>query len=671
MLHEVRLFWNAFLITAALLGLLFFESVSANENQVDYRYVINVIDSNRNEKINIENHSYKSIIYTVKVEIDGRKKYRARIGFFNSRKEALQVLSETKKKYPGAWLDTVKKYDQLYLGKWYSGRDMRSESASLKNTSLLMDKKETDKIMEMARKHIVDHEYEDAIKLYTRIISRGHEDFKQDAQEYLAVSREKNGQYAHAKAEYLEYLRLYPTGEGADRVKMRLDSMLLASAPPRRKLEQKKINDSVLWSNSGYVTEFYRYDKLRENTTTVEKSSSASSMGLFSRRRSDASDMKMQMTGDYLLDLNNPDGNRGRLTSLFVDYANRPKTASIRLGRQSQTRSGVLGRMDGIWADYQLHPQWKINLVAGHPVNYFESNQVQENSSFFGYSLDIGPFNQYWDFNLFKIEQQVDGVKDREATGGEIRYISPAGVFFTLVDYDTYYEELNKVYVVSTMRFGERGTLNLIYDRGKAPYMLTTNALQGQPYQSIDKMKTIYSENEIKQIARDRTSEITTSSISGSFPVSKDYMMNLDMTITDISGTPTSAGVIGTEPTGNEYYYGVQLIGNDVLFKRDTVLFGVRYTDGSTYQKVSYSASDSMMLNNKWRVNAGLYYELTNQTNGAKITAIKPSCGLVYQYSKALHLETDILYENSSVTGDTLPIERQGTSFNAGMTYDF
>ena len=47
-----------------------------------------------------------------------------------------------------------------------------------------------------------------------------------EAQELLAIAREKNGQLAHAKAEYERYLALYSETEGAARVKQRLAALL-------------------------------------------------------------------------------------------------------------------------------------------------------------------------------------------------------------------------------------------------------------------------------------------------------------------------------------------------------------------------------------------------------------------------------------------------------------
>ena len=49
----------------------------------------------------------------------------------------------------------------------------------------------------------------------------------------LGIARERNGQMAHAKAEYEEYLRRYPEGPAADRIRSRLKAIRQSTAPGR------------------------------------------------------------------------------------------------------------------------------------------------------------------------------------------------------------------------------------------------------------------------------------------------------------------------------------------------------------------------------------------------------------------------------------------------------
>jgi len=77
-------------------------------------------------------------------------------------------------------------------------------------------------------------DYSHAIALYTKILAYPNHPYRQDAQEYLGLARERNGQLAQAKAEYEAYLKLYPKGEGADRVRQRLTGLITAKAPAKK-----------------------------------------------------------------------------------------------------------------------------------------------------------------------------------------------------------------------------------------------------------------------------------------------------------------------------------------------------------------------------------------------------------------------------------------------------
>lgn len=75
---------------------------------------------------------------------------------------------------------------------------------------------------------LVAKNFSRATAFFTKAVEIGKGELKQEAQELLGVSREKAGQFAHAKAEYQTYLKSYPTGAGGARVRGRLDGLLVA-----------------------------------------------------------------------------------------------------------------------------------------------------------------------------------------------------------------------------------------------------------------------------------------------------------------------------------------------------------------------------------------------------------------------------------------------------------
>lgn len=65
-----------------------------------------------------------------------------------------------------------------------------------------------------------------AALFFTKAVTIGNGAVKQEAQEMLGLARERAGQLAHARAEYETYLKLYPRGSDANRVRDRLNAVL-------------------------------------------------------------------------------------------------------------------------------------------------------------------------------------------------------------------------------------------------------------------------------------------------------------------------------------------------------------------------------------------------------------------------------------------------------------
>ncbi len=100
------------------------------------------------------------------------------------------------------------------------------------------------------KKQLAAKDYARATAFFTKAVTIGSGATKQDAQELLGLSHERAGQLPHAQAEYQVYLKAYPKGAGAARVKSRLEGVRAAMdqqaesqfAAKRAKLKE----DSVL-----------------------------------------------------------------------------------------------------------------------------------------------------------------------------------------------------------------------------------------------------------------------------------------------------------------------------------------------------------------------------------------------------------------------------------------
>ena len=114
-----------------------------------------------------------------------------------------------------------------------------------------------------------------AIQLLTKGISFPENDLTPRMQELLGLTRERKSQQAQARAEYEEYLRRYPTGEGADRVRQRLASLDTPAADAtgttlRTPNDEGRAKASAWhWGARGSFSQFYFRDQSKSRFVTA------------------------------------------------------------------------------------------------------------------------------------------------------------------------------------------------------------------------------------------------------------------------------------------------------------------------------------------------------------------------------------------------------------------
>ena len=591
----------------------------------DYKYTI-VLQSTSNEfKLNkvrlpVKYRSSQYKLYLSKTMLkNNRAAYRLKLGFFKNKKEAYIATNRLKKKFSRLWLSGIKESDKVVLSKWLES--LKKKKIKKSNKSFKKSLRNPKQIMAKAKKAMTSKNYRTAIGLYTKIVSSKKTKHHKLAQEFLGVAREKNGQLIHARAEYRIFLKKYPDGDDAVRVKQRLLALNTVLLKPKRKLRKtrSKLSD---WQHFGSFSQFYRSDTTTSvdvlNSNEVETSAAtlSSVFNYISRKRTESLHIKSQLTASHLRYFDNPvKKERARINIAFVDFAAANKDKSIRIGRQSQNRGGAPGRMDGAWIEYRLTPGLKMNLVGGYPVNTTLSNTLQKNKPFQGISFDFTSEDKSFDYSFYSIEQKVDSIVDRSAVGTELRYRKGIQNHFMLVDYDNYFNELNTFYFIGNWRFNKSASLVATLNYRNSPILTTSNALQGQGTQTIESLLTTLTEDEVKQIALDRTARYNSASLSSYFKLSKHWDFSGDITVAKLDSTPTTSAnppvieILGQESTGNEYFYNLQFLSNNLFSSNDIIKYQVSYADTKTYQKTRYIISSSFKYNKKWRYRPKLTYE--------------------------------------------------------------
>ncbi|MFQ5481601.1 MAG: hypothetical protein ACE5ER_02485 [Nitrospinaceae bacterium] len=503
--------------------------------------------------------------------------------------------------------------------------------------------------MDEAAAAMNEEKYGRAIQLYTRILREPANPLTQSAQELLGLARERKGQLAHAKAEYEKYLELFPQGPGADRVSQRLAGLLTAKAEPQEKLRKpKKATDLEKgpWEYQvfGSLSQFYRRDesKLASGETRLNQSELASDLDFNVRGLSPDYDVRAQFIGSLDYDFRDRGDEEERINVASIEITDLQNKLYGRLGRQTLSTGGVFGRFDGALLSYDALPKVKINAVAGFPVQSTSAKAVETDKNFQGLNLDLGTFFDFWEFNVYGINQKAEDITDRRAVGGEVRYFQQDHSFYTLVDYDVSYNELNIFLFNGNWTFPTKTRLNFTFDLRKSPFLSSSNALIGQTAEDINALQLLFTEDEIRQLAVDRTAESRSLNFSLTQDLTENYQLTGEFSVNRLSGPRASGGVLATDPTGNEFFSSLQLVATSLFMADDVNIFNLRFTDTSSSNAYVFSANSRYLITRDFRVNPRFRVDFREDKGGGnERTRVVPSLRLDYRVQKWLRLEVE------------------------------
>jgi hypothetical protein len=615
-------------------------------------------------------------LYQTRFVKDDKNWHRLRLGFFADLKSAQQVMLSLKKEFPQAWLTrTSVEERQAALSTVPSPSTTATATVAPLPEHLLTATRRSE-LLDQAEASMVAGDYSHAALLYTGLLNAADLETRQRAQEYLGLARDRANQLAHAKAEYEKYLELYPDSEGAARVRQRLNALLTARETPKAPLRKAQAKDQdTNWRHEAYgsVAQYYYHDSLTsDGDRSLAQSSLNSDFDFTSRSLSEKLDVRTSFVGGYENDFRAEGENDLRISSAYIDLAAHQPELSLRFGRQSRSTGGVLGRFDGGLFRWQISEQVATNLVGGFPVYSTRETSIDTDRPLYGISFDLGTFADRWDVNLFYINQDVDRMVDRRAIGGEVRYFEPGRSFFSLIDYDIRYKKLNTALFNGNLRLPHEISLTLSADYRLSPILTTSNALQGQSVSSIEALRSIYTEAEIEQLAKDRTAGSQTYTISLTRPLNQRLQISGDLSISRFGSTPASGGVEAMPASDTLYYASVQLVASDFLRPGDISSAGLRFTDSGTARTYGINLNSRLLLNQQLRLNPRLLVDYRHNTNhDGHRWRVRPAVRLEYRWKKRYHFELEGGTEWANEQLDGQSYRNRDDFFTLGYRVDF
>ncbi|MFK7894994.1 MAG: hypothetical protein AB8G23_04110, partial [Myxococcota bacterium] len=504
-------------------------------------------------------------------------------------------------------------------------------------------------LLSRARDAIRDGNIDLAIALLSRVIELPEEEaagtLKMDAQELIGLTHERRGQLAHAQAEYEAYLKAYPEGPAADRVRQRRDAIASAEDAPRaalRQAAQSGATDPETIQREIFGSLAARYFRSELMTSEAGDDFLASNvladLDLAGRLESETWTLRGDLTGTYDFDVAGEGrSNDPRISRFSLQFEDRVHGWEVTLGRQRRNDSGVLGRFDGGRVAVELGTHVSLSALAGLPVERTSDNLPNTNAVFGAAAIDIKEIGlEALQSQLFVVGQERSGLKDRIAVGGEIRYAGERSYSFVYLDYDVLFNSLNTFLASASYQAADQTDLRLLFERRNAPVLTLESALQGQLARDLDALRRTFSESEIRDLALDRTAVAWSGSAGITHRLSPRYQLSADLTLSYLEGTETSAGVTGNDASGPDGSGTLQIVVNDWLIEGGVGSLSTRYFEGETFRSVSVNGYSSFRLPERVRLIPRLRWEWRDSEILGASSVLRPSIEIDWRFKSLL-----------------------------------
>jgi len=576
--------------------------------------------------------------FVSEVQTGGEKWYRLRAGPFDQRTVAEAVLRAATKDYPRAWLavgdDSITNDPNAVVA------EPPLPAVEQIGIDPPLQPAERNALFDQGRKAMRARNYPQAVQILTKLQRQPEFPERAEVQELLGLARERSGEVAQAKAEYEEYLHRYPKGPAADRIRTRLRILRAASAAGRNGGLALGSEADHGWKVSGGASQLYRRDSYGTDfngplLSTIVQNAIFTDADLFVHKDGERFTTGFRTNFGYAKTFLPRDirgvEDRVRITTAFLDLGDKLLGVRGRLGRQTTVADGIFGTFDGATVAYHFAPSWSVRGTVGMPVDN-AGDGVQSDRRFETLAVDFAPALSHWDTSLYVTQQRNAGLRDRQAVGAEVQYARQTASVVSYVDYDTAFKSLNALVLLGTLQLPDRWQITLDLEHRNAPVITAQNALIGQLAPSLNVLEQTFNEQQIDNLARDRTAVLSTYSASALKQLGERFQAIFDVFYTKLSDTPASGGVEAFTGTGgNDMSYQVQLLASSILRTNDFNQVVVRYDTTPTLKIIGWQYISRFPVFGAWRIGPRVLFQRTTTNTGFTQIFYAPYGHLDYQ----------------------------------------
>jgi hypothetical protein len=631
-------------------------------------------------------------VYQTKVMAKGKAYYRLALGNFDSTEKARAALGKLKPLFVDAWIyqrsNPERQQIRTYLEDSGLGEEPKAGDTQPAET-IKIEVDTADTLLLSARQAFLDEDYARVIAITEKISAEywnegATENLPQirESLELAGTTRERQAELSGSVGErrtrlnqavvlYETALDTDPPEEVSTRISNRLQGIRTMSVEPRARLaeaDEKPAADG--WDYRGSLLQYYRddiIDGLNDDDDGPESVNRlfVTNVGLQMARRTEADVWAIGLDASLINDLQE-DETDSSISNANLSYT----TENLRLvgGRQSRTLTGLNQRFDGISYKDTSRSAFQMTYALGYLVQSYYDD-VDTDHSFYGANISFSPYDSV-DVDLYFVEQEISGLTDRQSVGSEIEYRNDVSFVYGIIDYDTFYEDLNNLTLISNYRYSPEWDFNLTANYGYYPTLSTLNALQGQAADSIDSLSDRLTDDQIYQLAQDRTSRATNLYFGGSYQIDTDRQLYFDLSTFYLDATDESDGVLAIDDTDSTQVsldYSIR----GYFWEDDYSTVGLRLLNSTS------SDTQSVRLRSRFPGYLGLIYDPRVRLDNRQGKDGRPdqwifntALKLTYRATKKLNFETDFGFEYSDL--DLPGLDRQITyRLYAGYAYFF
>jgi tetratricopeptide (TPR) repeat protein len=530
-------------------------------------------------------------------------------------------------------------------------------------------------LMERGKEAMATSDYDQAVQIYTKVLSMSAPELHPQALEFLGLAREKNGQAAHARAEYQKYLERYPDGEGAARVAQRLQALTTISGDvpePLRAARSEPSRSELRYDLGGSAAIHYSRAEIFLDGFDDQVLDSSQIGDVYLNGRILSPDFEIEAAVDARQRFDFDAGSMGddaRINSLLVEFSERGPGFWGNVGRQ-RGPGGVLGRFDGGRIGYRPVDWIDISALGGFSLDSYRSDAINTDRYQVGLVTSVLGIGGLLDAELYTNIQREDDLFYRAAIGGEFRHLRPRHSLVAAFDYDVHFASLNLAMLIADIQIDSKLSLNTHLEYRNSPFLTLGSALIGQGTDSLNSLRNSFSNSELSDLAKDRTAHSKTFNLGATYRFTDTFELMGSWTANDLSGTDTSGGVMGQQGTGFEFSYFAQLVAYGLFQERGVSTLGLAVFDGDRYNRYALQLNGRYSILPRLRINPILRVELQDVDGKDDLLSVVPRVRVDYTLGPIV-LDLDFAYELRRNLGSGLRPDEHGYSLYTGIRYDF